>query len=88
MENQTALIATAGFALAGVAGYMYLNKSDDVVSENVKIGTTKISDLKTETENESEGSWWSTWWGHEHKNQQVMDELKETTDRIDESLYN
>ena len=30
MENQTVLIATAGFALAGVAGYMYLNKSDDV----------------------------------------------------------
>ena len=89
MENQTALIATAGFALAGVAGYMYLNKSDDVVSENVKIGTTKISDLKTENDtNESKASWWSSFWGEEHKKQKVMDELKETTDRIDETLYN
>ena len=89
MENQTALIATAGFALAGVAGYMYFNKSDDVVSENVKIGTTKISDLKTENDtNESKASWWSSFWGEEHKKQKVMDELKETTDRIDESLYN
>lgn len=46
MENQTILIATAGFAAAGIAGYMYLNKSDDVVNENDKIGTTNVADLK------------------------------------------
>ena len=75
MDNQNVLIATAGFAIAGVAGYMYLNKSDDgVESENAKLGTTKITDLKTEGEGKS---WWSSFWGQEHKKQQVMEELKE-----------
>ena len=84
MENQTVLMATAGFALAGVAGYMYLNKSDDVENENVKLGTTKVSDLKTD-ETESKSSWWSSFWGDQHKQQKVMEELKE---KNDPSLYN
>ena len=42
MENQNVLIASAGFAIAGVAGYMYLNRSDDVESENAKIGNNQI----------------------------------------------
>ena len=79
MENQTVLIATAGFAAAGIAGYMYLNKSDDVENENVKIGTTKISDLKP-NDSESETSWWSSFWGDQHKQQKVMEELKEKAD--------
>jgi|TARA_B110000438_G_C15814202_1_gene651178 hypothetical protein len=87
MENQTALIATAGFALAGVAGYMYLNQSDDVVSENVIIGTTNISDLEPENGDESKTSWWSSFWGDQHKQQRVMVELKETTDTVDASIY-
>ena len=79
MENQTVLIATAGFALAGVAGYMYLNKSDDVENENVKLGTTNVADLKPD-EPESKTSWWSSFWGDQHKQQKVMEELKEKTD--------
>ena len=75
MENQTILIAAAGFAAAGIAGYMYLNKSDNVENENDKIGTTKVSDLKNEKE-ESKSSWWSNFWGNQHKQQKVMEELK------------
>ena len=75
MENQNVLIASAGFAIAGVAGYMYLNKTNDVVSENAKLGTTKVSDLKPDSD---EKSWWSSFWGEEHKKQKVMEELKET----------
>ncbi len=83
MDNQNVLIATAGFAIAGVAGYMYLNKSDDgVESENAKLGTTKVSDLKPDGDDKS---WWSSFWGEEHKKQKVMEELKET---VNESLYN
>jgi len=77
MENQTVLIATAGFALAGVAGYMYINKSDDVMSENVKLGTTKVSDLTPEN-GDNKQSWWSNFWGQEHQQQRVMEELKES----------
>ena len=85
MDNQNVLIATAGFAIAGVAGYMYLNKSDDgVESENAKLGTTKITDLKPEGEGKS---WWSSYWGQEHKKQQVMEELKEKVSDTS-SLYN
>ena len=75
MENQTILIATAGFAVAGIAGYMYLNKSDNVENENDKIGTTKVSDVENEKE-ESKSSWWSNFWGNQHKQQKVMEELK------------
>ena len=75
MENQTILIATAGFAAAGIAGYLYLNKSDNVENENDKIGTTKVADLKTD-ETESKTSWWSNFWGDQHKQQKVMEELK------------
>jgi len=75
MENQTVLMATAGFALAGVAGYMYLNKSEDVMSENEKLGTTKISDLKNDND-----SWFSRFWGQEHRQQKVLEELKGTVD--------
>ena len=84
MDNQNVLIATAGFAIAGVAGYMYLNRSDDVVSENAKLGTTKVSDLKPEGDGKS---WWSSFWGEEHKKQQVMEELKEKVNDTS-SLYN
>ncbi len=87
MENQTVLIATAGFAIAGVAGYMYLNQSDDVVSENSKLGTTKVADLEPESNNnnsnENETSWWSNFWGQEHKQQQVMEELRESLEVSD-----
>ena len=76
MENQTILIATAGFAAAGIEGYMYLNKSDDVVNENDKIGTTNVADLKLD-EPKSKSSWWSNFWGDQHKQQKVMEELKE-----------
>lgn len=79
MENQTILIATAGFAAAGIAGYMYLNKTDDVENENVKLGTTSIDDLNVK-ETESKSSWWSSFWGDQHKQQKVMEELKEKTD--------
>ena len=85
MENQTVLIATAGFALAGVAGYMYLNKSDDVENENDKIGTTNVTDLKPEKP-ESKASWWSSFWGDQHKQQKVLEELKEKSE--DSSLFN
>ena len=85
MENQTILIATAGFAAAGIAGYMYLNKSDDVVNENDKIGTTNVSDLKPE-QPESKASWWSSFWGEQHKQQKVMEELK--SHQADSTLYN
>ena len=87
MDNQNVLIATAGFAIAGVAGYMYLNKSDDgVESENAKLGTTKVSDLKPDGDDKS---WWSSFWGEEHKKQKVMEELKETVkETVNESLYN
>jgi hypothetical protein len=86
MENQNVLIASAGFAIAGVAGYMYLNRSDDVESENAKLGTTKLSDLTPDNLNEeNKTNWWSSFWGQEHKKQKVMEELKET---VDESLYN
>ena len=79
MENQTVLMATAGFALAGVAGYMYLNKSEDVMSENEKLGTTKISDLKNDNDNNND-SWFSRFWGQEHRQQKVLEELKGTVD--------
>lgn len=83
MDNQNVLIASAGFAIAGVAGYMYLNKSDDgVESENAKLGTTKVSDLKSDGDDKS---WWSSFWGEEHKKQKVMEELKET---VNETVYN
>lgn len=86
MENQTVLIATAGFAAAGITGYMYLNRSDEVESENAKLGTTKLVDLIPENvKDENKTSWWSSFWGQEHKKQQVMEELKET---VNESLYN
>jgi len=84
MENQTVLIATAGFAAAGIAGYMYLNQSEDVESENMKLGTTKLSDLMPDNIKE-ETNWWSNFWGQEHKKLKVMEELKET---VNESLYN
>lgn len=88
MENQTVLIATAGFALAGVAGYMYLNKSDDVVSENAKLGTTQIADLKIDDDtNQTKGSktsWWNSWWANEYKQEKVLEELRENA----ETLYN
>ncbi len=72
MDNQNVLIASAGFAIAGVAGYIYLNKSDDgVESENAKLGTTKVSDLKPD----GDKSWWSSFWGEEHKKQKVIEEL-------------
>jgi len=79
MENQTILIATAGFAAAGIAGYMYLNKTDDVENENVKLGTTSIDDLNAR-ETESKSSWWSSFWGDQHKQQKVIEELKEKSD--------
>jgi hypothetical protein len=79
MENQTVLIATAGFAAAGIAGYMYLNQSEDVESENAKLGTTKLSDLVPDNLKEEKRNWfWTKFWGQEHKKQQVMEELKET----------
>ena len=73
MENQTILIATAGFAAAGIAGYMYLNKSDDVENENVIIGTTKVTELKSDNDLESKTktSWWSSFWGDQHKQQKL-----------------
>jgi len=86
MENQTVLIATAGFAAAGIAGYMYLNQSEDVESENAKLGTTKLSDLVPDSLPEEKRNWfWTKFWGQEHKKQKVMEELKET---VNESLYN
>lgn len=86
MENQTVLIATAGFAAAGIAGYMYLNQSEDVESENAKLGTTKLSDLVPDNLPEEKMNWfWTKFWGQEHKKQKVMEELKET---VTESLYN
>ena len=79
MENQTVLIATAGFAAAGIAGYMYLNRSEDMESENAKLGTTKLDDLVPDNLKEEKRNWfWSQFWGQEHKKQQVMEELKET----------
>jgi len=78
MENQTVLIATAGFAAAGIAGYMYLNQSEDVESENAKLGTTKLSDLVPDNLKEEKRNWfWTKFWGQEHKKQKVMEELKE-----------
>ena len=79
MENQTVLIATAGFAAAGIAGYMYLNRSEEVESENAKLGTTKLVDLIPDNvEGEKRNWFWSKFWGQEHKKQKVMEELKET----------
>ena len=79
MENQTVLIATAGFAAAGIAGYMYLNKSEDVESENAKLGTTLLSELIPDNFKEEERNWcWTKFWGQEHKKLKVMEELKET----------
>ena len=85
MENQTILIATAGFAAAGIAGYMYLNKSDGVENENVKLGTTSVEDLKNEKEEESKTPWWNNFWGNQHKQQKVMEELKQ---QQSSGLYN
>ena len=86
MENQTVLIATAGFAAAGIAGYMYLKQSEDVESENAKLGTTKLSDLVPDNLPEEKRNWfWTKFWGQEHKKQKVMEELKETQASV---LYN
>ena len=86
MENQTVLIATAGFAAAGIAGYMYLNRSEEVESENAKLGTTKLVDLIPDNLQEEKRNWfWSKFWGQEHNKQKVMEELKE---KVNESLYN
>ena len=79
MENQTVLIATAGFAAAGIAGYMYLNKSEDVESENAKLSTTLLSELVPDNLEKEESNWfWTKFWGQEHKKLKVMEELKET----------
>ena len=81
MDNQTTLIATAGFALAGVAGYMYLNASKDPESENAKL-------VESSNENESNNpltNAWTNFWGQEHKKLKVVEELKE---KADPSLYN
>ncbi len=86
MENQTVLIATAGFAAAGIAGYMYLNQSEEVESENAKLGTTKLSDLAPDNLIEEKRNWfWTKFWGQEHKKQKVMEELK---DLQASALYN
>jgi ABC-type phosphate transport system substrate-binding protein len=81
MDNQTTLIATAGFALAGVAGYMYLNASKDPESENAKLaGSSNENESKNPLTNA-----WSNFWGQEHKKLKVVEELKE---KADPSLYN
>ena len=81
MDNQTTLIATAGFALAGVAGYMYLNASKEPESENAK-----LAEPTNEKENENPlTNAWSNFWGQEHKKLRVVEELKE---KADASLYN
>ena len=82
MDNQNVLIATAGFAIAGVAGYMYLNKTDDSVeSENAKLGTTKVSDLKPEADGKISG----VVLGEEHKSIKLWRNWKKVSMT---SLYN
>tara|TARA_B100001093_G_C26752383_1_gene981770 strand:- start:583 stop:834 length:252 start_codon:yes stop_codon:yes gene_type:complete len=83
MDNQTTLIATAGFALAGVAGYMYLNTSKEPESENAKLAEP-INENEKENENPLTNAW-SSFWGQEHKKLKVVEELKE---KADTSLYN
>ena len=81
MDNQTTLIATAGFALAGVAGYMYFNTSKDPESENAKLaGSTNENESKNPIANA-----WTNFWGQEHKKLKVVEELKE---KVDSTLYN
>ena len=84
--NQAILVTTAGFAAAGIAGYMYLNRSKDVESENAKLGTTKLSDLTPDNKEETKTNWWSNFWGQEHKKQKVLEQLKEQ--QVESSLYN
>ena len=82
MDNQTTLIATAGFALAGVAGYMYINSSKEPESENAKLADTSNDNNKSTNPLTNA---WSNFWGQEHKKLKVVEELKE---KSDSSLYN
>ena len=90
MDNKNLLIAgsCAGFALAGVAGYLYLNKEDDVKNENKELKEKpELNDLLSSVVGKDNiSSVWSNFWGEEHKKQRVMEELKEKTNE-DASIF-